>query len=347
MSQKKRQQAYRNSKLSPDQGEIIRVPIDFADIRRGDGVKGIVEDVIGALVAANTQFYVETAGMGLVGTVRIDLTTQYFVESARVEVETPPQDPPAEPPATQPKRGAFGDTQNGITPQGNPVPVWQEQGAERWQASDGAEPEAESQPSSGPAPDPARRELALQQALKLLEDFRDNVLTYREDVVSRIEESVWPELVHSIVTQVRRKYVSKTSGPDIRWNEVKRIPDALPTREQLELTGHIRSLKKEGKGTVHIKVHEVISKQHNAAIDALRRRGTGSVPLGYSTEAVRRRLSLFDSTPHLLRFIGTAAKGLVAGDRFEFMVTSVELANADETALEKIEQVWHEELHRK
>ena len=74
---------------------------------------------------------------------------------------------------------------------------------------------------------------------------------------------------------------------------------------------------------------------------------TGSVPLGYATDAVRKRLSLFDSTPHLLRFKGSASKGLVAGDRLRFLVTSVELADPDETLLREIEREWHEELHRK
>lgn len=345
MSHKKRQDAYRNAKISLDQGEKIRVPIHFSAIRRGDGVNGLIEDIIDALELAKTQFYMETAGMGLVGISRIDISREHYIESGRVELETPPPEALARMPSTLP--GARASEEPVKATGHSPAPPWQVDPQDIAPGISSATPETEQPLRNEPAPDPARRELALQQALKLLEDFREGVLTYREDVVARIEESVWPELVHSIVTQVDRKFVSKTSGADIRWNAIRRIPDALPTREQLELIGTIRALKKEGKGVVQIKVDEVISKQHTAAINALRRRGTGSVPLGYATDAVRKRLSLFDSTPHLLRFKGSASKGLVAGDRFDFLVTSVELADPDETLLREIEREWHEELHRK
>ncbi len=69
--------------------------------------------------------------------------------------------------------------------------------------------------------------------------------------------------------------------------------------------------------------------------------------MGYATDAVRTRMSLFDSTTELLRFKCTAARGFVDGDRFEFQVVSVELAEDSEAAKEKIKAAWLEELYRK
>lgn len=339
MSHQKRQQAFRNSKLSPNQGEKVRVLVDFGPIRRGDGKNGLIEDVIEAYDLGMKQFYMETAGMECVGTVRIDLQQKVYIESARVQLDRPKAErrPQALTRSTEDSARIRVKSGAGLHP---------EEPGDRQHET---EPELELEPDQEPAGpyDPARREQALQQALKLLEDFRDDALTYREDIMARVEASVWPELVFGIVTQVERKFVTKMSGEDIRWKDVRRIPKVVPTREQLELTGHIRSLKMDGKGTVKIRVHDVVSKQHEEAVHALRARGTGPLPLGYSTEAVYKRLSLFGSTPHLLRFKGTAARGLLAGDRFEFLVTSVELADADDAVLAAIAQDWHEQLHRK
>lgn len=353
MSHTKRLQTFRNGKLCTEQGERIRVEIKLSEIRCGDGVNGAVEDYIEKLKSAADQFYMETAGMGLIGTLYVDKSTKHYIESARVEIDPTPAPKPARTPASTSETPAAADPMDVV---GRiPVSSWRVDPPAAAAGGVGSAPEPDqtpittswTAPSSDPMQETARREQALQQALKLLEDFKEGHLTYREDVVARIEESAWPELVHSIVTKVNRKHVTQTADSEIRWKAVSRIPDALPTRQPLELLGTVVALKKEGKGVVRIKVDAVVSDQHAAAIHALRRRGTGPVSLPYTTDAVRRRLSLFDSTPHQLRFKGSAAKGLTLGDRFEFSIDSVELANSDEDVLRDIEQLWHEELHRK
>ncbi|HQC94912.1 MAG TPA: hypothetical protein PK306_04310 [Aquabacterium sp.] len=353
MSHKKRLQAFRNGKLCAEQGEKIRVEIKLSEIRCGDGVNGAVEDYMEKLKLAADQFYMETAGMGLIGTLYVDKATKHYIQSARVDVDPTPAHKPARSPASPSETQAATEPVDVVDR--TPAPAWRVDPPDPTAGGVSASPEPDqtptttswTEPSSDPLQETSRRELALQQALKLLEDFKEGHLTYREDVVARIEESAWPELVHSIVTKVNRKFVTQTADSEIRWKAVSRIPDALPTRQPLELLGTVVALKKEGKGIVRIKVDEVVSEQHAAAIHALCRKGTGPVSLPYTTDAVRRRLSLFDSTPHPLRFKGSAAKGLTLGDRFEFSIDSVELANPDEDVLRDIEQLWHEELHRK
>lgn len=327
MNQQKRRQAFKNAKLDPEQRTNVRVPIKFGKIKRGDGRSGLVEDVIAAYEIAMAQFNMETAGTNAVGTIRLSFAEEVCIESVDVLVDDDPQDPAGKPnPHRQEGRGA------GTSPR--------EPGVDTSEPTKGPREEA-------PEPNAEVREQAFEQALHILEDYRDSQLIYWEDIEERINTSVCPVLVRSVVTEVRSSYVSRTPSKEIRWKGVSRITGVLPTRMELEVTGHVQELKTGRKQVVQLDVKEVLSEAHVQAVAALRRKITRTTPMGYATDLVGLRMSLFRTTKRLLRFKGTSSRGLVAGDHFEFMVSSVDLANAEEGELSAIEQAWHEELYRR
>ena len=320
MNHQKRLRAFRNAKLSAQPAGIVRVPVQLGDLRRGDGIRVLVEDYADAFNLAIQQFLMETAGMPLVGTIKLVNFPVAEIESVGVVLDD--DDEPTD-------AGGKPKTSAGKRP------------------SDSRAPSEDATSPSLEYVDPAKRDVALKQARQILEDYRDGHLSHHADIAERIKGSALPLLVQSVVSGVRPKFVSKTDEGDIEWKKLPRLPKVLPTQEQLEITGWIRNMKKEGRGTVHIKLKEVITKGLKGDVMALCRRGTDTVPMGYATDAVRTRMSLFDSTTELLRFKCTAARGFVDGDRFEFQVVSVDLAEDNEATKEKIKAAWLEELYRK
>lgn len=319
MNHQKRLRAFRNAKLSPQPTGMVRVPIQLGDLRRGDGLRVLAEDYAEVFATAIEQFLMETAGMPLVGTIKLGQQPVAEIESVGVILDDD-------------------DNHSAVTNQSGTLPAKA--------SGDAKATAAATMPSPAEEPDPIKRDTALEQARRILEDYREGNLSHQAEIAERIKDSVLPELVQSIVSGVRPKFVSKIAGGEIDWKKLPRLPKVLPTQTQLEITGRIRNLKKEGRGTVHITLEEVITKELESEVRLLCRRGTNTAPMGYATDAVRTRLSLFDSTKELLRFKCTASRGLEDGDRFEFQVVSVDLAEDSPEAREKIKAAWLEELYR-